>query len=209
MRAVLQCSDSAVSWAGGGSGFAGAPVRSSLPVMGLTHSQVPMHAGQPVHAHHQTMQDLGYQIERIQHIMNELNQLRLPNEIMLQLSDYITHLRKELHRLNLSVQMPPVTASVLGALTIEQHSGTAREAANAVRDSRVELSHFSPRQEGRSDRARSDRPSKRQWGPADSGGAGTYIEREGFIGGDRCTDSEKQQDGHGYSENDAFGKRGR
>ncbi len=211
VRGGMQGNDGAAMWVPGGSGYAGAPVRGGLPVMGMHHSQVPMHGGQPVHAQQQTMQDLGYQIERIQHIMNELNQLRLPNEIMLQLSDYITHLRKELHRLNLSVQLTPVVVAAKSALHVEQHSVMMREPVNAVRetlarDFRGESSHFSPRQEGRSDRGRSDRPSKRQWGPAEAGGAGTYIEREGFTGGDKA-DAEKSQDGHGYSDVDAYGKR--
>ncbi len=214
MQGSMQGSDSTAVWAAGGGSYAGAPVRGGLPVMGLAHSQVPMHVGQPVHAHQQTMQDLGYQIERIQHIMNELNQLRLPNEIMLQLSDYITHLRKELHRLNLSVQLPPGVVPPKSSLLMEQHSVMMREPVSLAReplarDSRGDTSHFSPRQEGRSDRARGDRPNKRQWGPAETAGSGTYIEREIFVGGDRGTDAEKQQDSHGYSEVDTHGKRGR
>lgn len=205
MRTGLHMGDGAAVWAAGGGGFAGAPVRGGLPGIGLAHSQVVMHTGQPVHAHQQTMQDLNYQIERIQHIMNELNQLRLPNEIMLQLSDYITYLRKQLHQLNLSVQASPIAAPSKNAILMEQHSAVVREPL--VRDARGDANHFNPRQEIRGDRAvRVDRPSKRQWGPTETGG--TYIERDGFVNDDRGADAEKQH-GHGQSGGDDYGKRGR
>ncbi len=153
--------------------------------MGVGHPQVSMHAGQPVHAQQQIMQDLVFQIERIQSIMNELNQLRVPNEVMLQLSDYITHLRKQLHQHNLS--MSQITAA---SAAVPLHSPAPLEQRSIVREpvprdvsrvegARAEGKHFSPRQE-RGDRSKGGRPNKRQWGQAES--SGTYIAREGFVG---------------------------
>jgi hypothetical protein len=200
--------DASAVWPGSGSGFVGVPVRGGMPAMGVAHSHVAMHGAQPVHAHQQSIQDLTYQIERIQQIMNELNQLRLPNEIMLQLSDYITHLRKELHRLNLSLQPPPMAAPPMAAVVMEQHHSMMREPV--ARDgSRGDATHFT-RQEGRgdrNDRGRSERPSKRQWGPADGGG--TYIERDGFVGDGGGAEDGKGREGQGYSGNDDYAKRGR
>jgi hypothetical protein len=207
VRGNTQVVDASAVWSGTGSGFVGVPVRGGMPAMGLAHSHVAMHAAQPVHAHQQGIQDLTYQIERIQQIMNELNQLRLPNEIMLQLSDYITHLRKELHRLNLSLQPPPMAAPPVAAVVMEQHHMMREPVA---RDgSRGDAAHFT-RQDARgdrNDRGRSERPSKRQWGPADAGG--TYIERDGFVGDGGGAEDGKGREGQGYSGNDDYAKRGR
>jgi hypothetical protein len=202
----MQHVDSAPAWAGSGGGFVGAPVRGGMQAMSMQHSQVQMHAGQPANGHQQIMQDLSYQIERIQHIMNELNQLRLPNEIMLQLSDYITHLRKQLHQHTLSMhQLAVAVVPPMGALPMEQHSAGREPIAREV--SRGEPNQFSPRAEGRRDRNRSGgRPSKRHWGPTEAGA--TYIEREEYVG-DVRGDGEQQHDGHGFGGTDDNGKRTR
>ena len=217
MRGGMHVADNASAWAGSTGSFVGVPVRGGVPAMGLGHSQLPMHSQVPMHpvqpalAHQQSMQDLTYQIERIQQIMNELNQLRLPNEIMLQLSDYITYLRKELHRLNLAAQMPPAAAAPpLPAVAVEQHNMMREPLAREA--SRGDAHHPSPRHDNRGDRSRGDRsrgerPSKRQWGPADTGAL--YIEREGFVSDVNGADDDKQTDGHGYVGNDDYGKRGR
>jgi hypothetical protein len=188
-RGGMQGVDSASGWSASGSSFAAAPVRASMPAMGMVHPQVPMHAGQAMHAPQQIMQDLVFQIERIQSIMNELNQLRVPNEVMLQLSDYITHLRKQLHQHNLSMSQIAAAAAPIQSPVSMEHRSIMREPVlrEALRGEgpRGESKHFSPRQESRGERARGDRskgsrPNKRQWGQAES--SGTYIEREGFVG---------------------------
>ena len=191
----LPSADSAGVWVGSGGGFAGVQMRVGMPT-----SQMLMHSG-PVHEHQQRINDLSHQIERIQQIMNELNLLRLPNEIMLQLSDYITHLRKELHRLNLAVQSSQLPVSPMSAAGMEQH-GMRRDPI--ARDgARGDATHFSPRQD-----VRGDSGGKRLWRKVETGG-GVYIEREAFVSDDRGGDADAQHDGHGFGASDDYGKRGR
>jgi hypothetical protein len=158
--------------------------------MGMGHSHVPVLVGQPMlvgqsaHEHQQRIQDLSYQIERIQQIMNELNQLRLPNEIMLQLSDYITHLRKELHRLNLAVQSAPIGAPLMNSVGMEPHAIMREPSARDA--TRGDANVYVARQESRRDRARGERPPKRHWGQAET--VGPYIERETFVNEEKGTD---------------------